>query len=118
MTYDDRERIERLYDEIWASVHPDLRASVVAHLRKIIPPELAQQIRATAAEHGRHDWIHNLSEYGEHHGVGMAIRNSLRRAGFKDDQLPPFDAYYGEGTDVRNWDDYYVQATSEAILDA
>lgn len=44
-----------------------------------------------------------------HHSTGMGLRNYLRKA-IPDADLPPFDEYYGEGTDIRNWDDYYMNA--------
>lgn len=49
-----------------------------------------------------------------HFGGGMYVRNLLREHGFTDDQLPPFDEFYGEGTDVRNWDDYYIACVEAA----
>ena len=44
-----------------------------------------------------------------HFGAGMSCRNRFRKT-IPDADLPAFDAYYGKGTDVRNWDDYYEQA--------
>lgn len=49
-----------------------------------------------------------------HFAAGMSCRNRFRRT-IPDDDLPAFDAYYGEGTDVRNWDDYY-EAAMEYIV--
>jgi hypothetical protein len=40
----------------------------------------------------------------EHFNFGMSIRNQLRQAGYKDDQLPS-----------GNWDDYYVPILEAAV---
>lgn len=42
-----------------------------------------------------------------HFGVGMSIRNLLRK-GMTDDRLPP--VVYEGGQEYRNWDDYYLGA--------
>lgn len=114
-----------LYDEIWNRVDPELRERAVNHIREELHPESLEEVREAVEKHGRHEWPHNppfsaliRDEDGElqlpfHFSGGMAVRNLLREV-VKDSELPPFDEWYGEGTDVRNWDDYYVQALVEA----
>lgn len=75
----------------WANVPQDLKDRMLT----VFSPEQASEL-LEAVE-------------GDHMFLGMSVRNKFRTA-IKDAELPPFDAYYGEGTDVRNWDDYYVSA--------
>lgn len=107
----DDSDMDKLYDAAWAAVDPEVKGRAVASLRNAISEDDKQLIRDAIAKHGRHEWIH---EFG-HHGFGTAARNWLRKDGILDAELPPFDAYYGEGTDVRNWDDVYVQALEAAV---
>lgn len=121
----------KMFDDYWASVDEDVRLRAVEILRENLPSETLEQIREGVEKYGSHEWIHEepFTTYDEvvfddgevmtlpnvfHHGYGMAIRNLLRQEGLTDDLLPDFDAYYGEGTGVRNWDDGYIQALEEA----
>lgn len=118
-TIDDRD-LQSWHESAWKLLPVESRRRAVAILQDIVPSEDFEACRTAYAEHGS-DWPDNepwssLIDYGDgnmfrnswHHSGGMAVRNILREQGFKDVELPPFDEYYGEGTDVRNWDDYYV----------
>ena len=121
-----KDEMREMYDAAWEAVDPKVRARAVEVLQKDMADDALAEVRKGVEEHGTHEWIHHepftstLDLDGQsmvvsfHHMQGMAIRNALRAGGVKDADLPPFDAYYGDGTDVRNWDDYYVQALEEA----
>lgn len=83
---------EQLMALAWEKVTPELKERV----RAAIPVSMA----ALALEHKRQEELY------WHFSGGMAVRNHLRKT-IPDADLPPFDEYYGVGTDVRNWDDYY-----------
>lgn len=116
---------DETFDLIWNRVDPEIRKRSVDHLRSSLSPESLEAVRVAVERYGRHEWLHKppfamlvRDEDGEmqmpfHFSGGMAIRNLLREV-VKDDELPSFDEWYGEGTDVRNWDDFYVQALTEA----
>lgn len=100
-------------EQLWARVDPTLRAAAVRILRTELHPQSKSEIRKLIEEHGPDDWMPPTF----HFQGGMAIRNLLREHGLKDAMLPPYDEWYGEGTDVRNWDDYYNQALVEAVME-
>lgn len=105
--------IEIDYDELWERVDQDVKERSILALQKKLTPELSQQIRDHISKHGKNEWVH--VDPFDHFFFGMQVRNELREAGILDAELPPFDKYYGEGTNVRNWDDYYVQALEAAV---
>jgi hypothetical protein len=104
-------------DIAWVKLPFDIRVRAVARLQAQLDPSFFSDVRILAEEKGLGEWL----PIGWHFAQGMAIRNLLRSdhevdpavikaaKPIKDDELPPLDEYYGEGTDVRNWDDYYVQ---------
>lgn len=105
--------MDQAFDDAWDAVDPDVKRRAVESLKMAISPEDFDQIRAGIDKHGKHEWIHK--DPFDHHFFGMRVRNWLRvNANIKDAELPGFDAFYGEGTDVRNWDDFYVQALEAA----
>lgn len=108
------------HEAAWELLPVESRRRAVTILRDVVPAEDFEACREAYAEHGP-EWpskepFSSKIDYGDgntflnpwHHSGGMAVRNVLRKQGFKDVELPPFDEYYGEGTDVRNWDDYYI----------
>lgn len=131
----DDEQMNTKYDEAWAAVSPEVRDEAVRVLREALMETDLQLIREAVERHGRHEWISHEpfttkvvydtdEETGEemffmnswHFGPGMGIRNLLRQAGLTDDKLPSdaMDFYYGAGSGIQNWDDYYVQAVEAA----
>lgn len=88
-----------ILDVAWAKVSPELRERMVDHLRKL--PNLQE-----VYEH--------RNDGSFHFTTGMNLRNYLRET-ITDRELPSFDEYYGEGTNVRNWDDYYMHALEVAV---
>lgn len=129
--------LQELSETAWARVDPEIRAKARQILLDALAPEDVEAIRKNIAEFGsmwmdrppfsvssllvEHDAEGKMRgpgrtiHYGWHMSGGMAVRNCLRKGGITDDMLPPFDAYYGPGTNVRNWDDYYVQAVEHAV---
>lgn len=73
-----------------------------------VTPELKERIKAAITKEQAEHVLDNKGEFFHMTG-GMAVRNHLRKT-IPDADLPSFDEYYGEGTDVRNWDDYYDNA--------
>lgn len=125
----DGKDMETLYTEAWRAVDPEVRQRAIAIIQEKVFPEELQNVRDNYEKYGNawyeHEPFSTVSTMPTKDGPvelpipwhwtgGMALRNLLRLEGIKDDELPPFDAYYGEGTDVRNWDDYYKQAIEAA----
>lgn len=113
--------LKDILEVAWNNLPIADRQRAVTILQKLVPAEDFDACRESYAKHGD-DWVSyepfsvkikypDADEFFHipwHHSGGMAVRNALRGEGFKDEELPPFDEYYGEGTNVRNWDDYYV----------
>lgn len=128
---DEPKDMDKLYTDAWESMPYELRQRATGVIFSLFGPRELEKIRAAVVEHGLNVWTgedpFTKVEYVEvpgcddkipcpiswHFTVGMSVRNELRKS-IPDAELPPFDAYYGEGTDVRNWDDYYVQTIEAA----
>jgi hypothetical protein len=108
------------HEAAWKLLPVESRYRAVEIIQSVLSSEDLEACRKAYDEHGD-EWpsFEPFSEkvdcgngetflYPWHHSGGMAVRNVLRSQGFVDAELPPFDQFYGEGTDVRNWDDYYV----------
>jgi hypothetical protein len=97
---------------------PDLPAPIaqravdaaVALFRKW-PPEDIALFKEKIGEHDD-EFIHHLSEFGEHHGWGMWFRNWLRHSEDGGPGITDADLHDGE---YANWDDYYCEIVCEAI---
>jgi hypothetical protein len=107
--------INELYNEAWDAVDPNVKEKAIQILDGLLTSLDKEIVVQEYEAYGPHEWLYS-DTFGPnwHHSGGMAVRNALRGGGLPDAVLPPFDAYYGDGTDVRNWDDYYVQAVEAA----
>lgn len=107
-----------LYAAAWEAVDPDVKRRAVAVLDGYMTAGDRHAIIEAYKEHGPCEWVGHPPftvvrdgiPISFHFTAGMGVRNALRSSGLRDKLLPAFDAYYGAGTNVRNWDDYYVQA--------
>lgn len=109
--------------QLYENLDPEKRAGAIAHLKKVIEadPDAIQRVREMYAKHGA-DWFDHLHDpeiekltpeerergmaglYSPHFGWGMAIRNSLRSAGFGEEELG-----------VHNLDDVYRALLDSAV---
>lgn len=127
------------YDARWAALGLGQRMRAVAILRTALDDPTKASVSRKYSEHGPQEWIHHLIDLDPemqddafaaglvgardttlsgHHGFGTWIRNVLRQGvpgarGIRDEELPP--APYADGSQHRNWDDYYVQAIEAAV---
>lgn len=83
---------DQVLEIAWRNVTPELKARIRAAMPRNVALRVLQEKRRQDAY-----W---------HFSGGMNVRNYFRKT-IPDADLPPFDEYYGPGTDVRNWDDYY-----------
>lgn len=114
--------LSETHEVAWNKLPVDIRRRAVARLQATMDPSFFEEVRKLVEKEGLNEWL----PVGWHFGPGMAIRNLLRSdydvpeetkkatSAIKDEELPAFDEYYGEGTDCRNWDDYYVQCIEAA----
>jgi hypothetical protein len=122
--------MDEFYDSVWAAVPDDLKAEGIAVLRREIKdPAFFHAVSEGIRQHGLREWDRHppfaaeievggeTMTYPWHFGGGMGIRNLLRQGGVTDDRLPDnaTDIYYGEGTNVKNLDDYYMQWLEAAV---
>ncbi len=94
----------------WDRVDPEFKKKVEDFLRGYLK-EAAPSFREAIAKNPD-GWYAGFWHFGQ----GMAIRNALRDAGFKDDMLPAVEYDVGGKMEsMRNWDDYYVEAIEAAL---
>lgn len=120
------------FDERWESLSPEQRKFMADTIRDALDEENVEWIKERYAKYGR-EWIHHFYDiaeeqqetwhkvgmivegqttYSGHMWWGMGIRNLLREAGVKDEDLP-FAPY--EIGQFQNLDDYYIQAVEAAV---
>jgi hypothetical protein len=123
--------LDEFYTSAWNAVPEDLKAEGIAVLRREIKdPTFFHSISEGVRKYGLHEWDRHppfsvpvdvgngeTITYPWHMSGGMGIRNLLRQGGVTDDRLPDnaTDSYYGEGTNVKNLDDYYIQWLEAAV---
>jgi hypothetical protein len=106
------DELDRWCDENFARLDEATRRRCVEFLRRELPAALQKKWRdqlERGVRIGSDDpWFH--------HGSGMAVRNALRTAVLRDEQLPVVEQdekgqLYGQA----NWDDYYTGALRAAL---
>ena len=112
-----REEANRAYNQI----DDDLKLEVLEFLKGQITSEDSAKIKKLIAKHGSREWLWHLYEddiakmpteeqklaaavYNPHFNFGMAVRNSLRQAGYGEKELG-----------IHNLDCCYVQLVEDAI---
>jgi len=88
----------------WNKLPEEQRKACVELLDSSVPEEVKANWRRQAAAGMRI----GSEDLRFHLGVGMAVRNTLRKL-LTDDKLPPVN-YPDEGVKSQNWDDYYYGA--------
>ena len=86
----------------------DVKKRSVAAMREAIPDGAEKDAIRELIDADPDGWI-----WEHHFFMGMQARNALRRAGVKDDELPPSISDCNKGD--RNWDDYYVGVMEVAL---
>lgn len=130
-----RDKYQEHHEKAWALLPDQLKVRAIRVLRRYVQEQDLAKVRELHAEHG-HEWVDHEpfaqvlqlpGREGEdapvsfpwHMGGGMAVRNLLRNNdtdSIPDAELPDLSELYGEppGSDIRNWDDFYVAAFEAA----
>lgn len=100
--------IEAWSQRNWLKIDEGTRKRCVDHLRRLLPEDLVLKWKVN------HDSGHRLDEGMErfHFGLGRQIRNILRDI-IEDKDLPT--VVYGDRTESRNWDDYYLAVLIDLV---
>lgn len=98
------DQIDRWEIEHWNKIDKNVRMSLVTYLRHCVP----EHVRLEWADQAKRGMSIGCTDVRFHLGVGMAVRNALRKI-LLDKDLPA-------GT-TRNWDDFYRGALYALVED-
>ena len=100
----DAEAMQQIWR--WQGIPREQRLKCASHLRERVIAE-APSTALRWSDQVRRGMVVGSEDLNFHHGVGMQVRNTLRRV-LPDESLPPIK--YSDGSLARNWDDYYLGA--------